>query len=243
MSAVLGRGDLFASLLYAFPLFVIYGVGVLFTPSMNGVDFVTRNLYAALGYSVRNYLLAYVGMAIAFGGVLWWLRREGALSRQPFVGVIVEAAIVALTLGSFIVFVMHHLLHLGAMVPGGGPLLAARGGGLKGAGPGTSVILSLGAGVHEELVFRLGLFAGGTAVARLAGLRHGTAAWIMAFLSSAIFSAVHHLGPMGDPWSMNVFVYRWMAGLAFTALFYWRSLAHAVYAHAFYDLYVSLILG
>jgi hypothetical protein len=248
--AVLGRGDLFGSLLYVFPLFVIYGVGVLFTPAMNGVDFVTRYLYAAVGYSTRNYLLVHAGMAVLFAGVLVWMRRQGVLRHQPFLAMLLESAVVALALGSLIVFVMRHVFQLDVTIAAAQPSLAplAAGGGEGGTGAGgpdgiaARVILSLGAGVHEELVFRLGLFAGSAAVLRVCGVRHAWAVWVAALASAALFSAAHHIGPMGDPWQLNTFVYRWLAGLVFTALFYWRSLAHAVYTHAFYDLYVFLIL-
>ncbi|MFV2034060.1 MAG: hypothetical protein ACC631_02910, partial [Halocynthiibacter sp.] len=67
---------------------------------------------------------------------------------------LLESAIYALTLGSFIVFVMQNLFGFGvglatsAQAPAGSvpPSYATR------------AILSLGAGVYEELVFRLALF-------------------------------------------------------------------------------------
>src|SRR6185295_12306254 len=103
------------------------------------------------------------------------------------------------------------------------------------------ILMSIGAGVHEELVFRLGLCAGGAALLRLAGVRHWLAMALAFLLSSAAFSAVHHLGALGDPWSFGVFTYRMLAGLIFCSLFYFRSLATAVYAHALYDIYVMVI--
>jgi membrane protease YdiL (CAAX protease family) len=117
------------------------------------------------------------------------------------------------------------------------PRLAVGGGGL------TNVLLSFGAGVHEELVFRLGACAGGAALLRLVGLGHRTAVAIAFVISSALFSAAHHVGALGDPWSFQVFVYRTLAGLLFAAIFYFRSLAHAAYAHALYDVYVMVIQG
>jgi hypothetical protein len=235
LAAVLGRGDLGGSLLWIFPLFVIYGVGVLFTPSMNGVDFVTRNLYAALGYSTGRYLALYAALSVVFAGLLIYMRRHGQLHRLPFLAMLLEAAIVALTLGSFIVFVMQHLLGIASIA---GPALQIGKG-----GPIDDVVLSIGAGVHEELVFRLGLFAGGAALLRLVvRMPHAGAMLVSALVSSLLFSAAHHVGALGEPWAVDVFVYRAIAGLAFAAIFYFRSLAHAVYAHALYDVYVGLIL-
>ena len=239
LSAVLGHGDLGTSLLYIFPLFLVYGVGVLSAPTMNGVDFVTRNLYAAVGFSVRNYLLVYAGLAVCFLIALLYMRKHGGLHRFSFIRLVLESAIVALCLGSFIVFVMQNILGISpvAAIAGPHPKLA-----LGDNGPVVDVVLSLGAGVFEELVFRLGLFAGGAALFRVVlGMPHALATLLAGILSSLLFSAAHHIGALGEPWAWNVFVYRSLAGAAFAAMFYYRSLAHAVYTHALYDVYVGLL--
>jgi hypothetical protein len=226
--SVLGRGDLGASLLAIFPLFLLYEIGVVFTPVMNGVDFVSRNLFALVGYNRSQYLLIHGALALAFLAVLWAVRRARTLPRGRFLPMLLESAIYALTIGSFIMFVMQRLL-------GFDPRLAM--------GPLESFVMSIGAGVHEELVFRLGVFAGGAALLRLLGMGQRSALVVAALVSSVAFSAVHHLGPHGDPFSLDVFVYRARAGLLFASIFYWRSLAHAVYTHALYDVYVLLIRG
>ncbi|HWN70687.1 MAG TPA: CPBP family glutamic-type intramembrane protease, partial [Haliangium sp.] len=107
---------------------------------------------------------------------------------------------------------------------------------------GEAVVISLGAGVHEELVFRLGLMAGGAALLAWSGMRHGVAMCLALLGSALVFSLAHHIGPHGDPFQAGVFVYRALAGVIFGLIFYFRSLAHAVYTHFLYDLYV-LALG
>lgn len=233
IAAVLGRGELGTSLLYVFPLFLVYDVGVLFTSSLNGVDFVSRHLYALVGRDRSSYLLLHLGLAVCFGGAVVWARRRPRGGRTRFVPMLLESAIYALTLGSLILFVMTRLLGID-------PALSV--------GPSLSIgslardtVLSLGAGVHEELVFRLGLLSGGAAVQRALGVRHGVAMATAFVVSSVLFSVAHHVGPAGDPWALGVFTYRLLAGLAFAAIYYWRSLAHAVYAHALYDVYVLVL--
>jgi membrane protease YdiL (CAAX protease family) len=244
LAAVLGHGDLGGSLLYIFPLFLVYGVGVLSAPAMNGVDFVTRNLYAAVGYDVRKYLCVYAGLALVFAGILLFMRKRGALHRFSFLRLVLESAVVALTLGSFIVFVMRNLLGIEGACIGGAPLVLARPLALGHHGAVIDVVLSLGAGVFEELVFRLGLFACGAALFRtVLRLPHPVAMLLSGIVSSLVFSAAHHVGALGEPFAWNVFIYRSIAGAAFATLFYFRSLAHAVYTHAFYDVYVGLFLG
>jgi hypothetical protein len=226
LSAVLGRGDIGLSLLAIFPLFLIYQVGVAFTPVMNGVDFVSRNLFALVDYSRNSYLLVHGGLAVVFVVIVLIMRRGKDHPLAGFLPMVLESAVYALTLGSLIVFVMRKLFGLD-------PHLAVGGLG--------NVLLSFGAGVHEELVFRLGLCAGGAALLRVLGVGHRTAVAFAFFASSLLFSAAHHIGALGDPWSLQVFVYRSLAGLLFAAIFYFRSLAHAAYTHALYDVYVLVL--
>jgi membrane protease YdiL (CAAX protease family) len=131
--------------------------------------------------------------------------------------VILEAAIYALTLGALITIVLDRLLGLGV--------------------DGSSVVAALGAGVHEELVFRLGLFAG--FVALLSGLERRFAVGLALVTSSLLFAAAHHLGVHGEPFTLHAFAFRTLAGAAFGAIFWFRSFAHAVYAHVLYDIVVA----
>lgn len=229
MSTVFGHGDLGTSLLFVFPLFIIYGVGVVFAPAMNGVDFVSRNVYAAVGYDRGNYLLVHGVLLVGFVGLLVYMRRRKVFDGRRFLPMLLESGIYALTLGSLILFVMRNILGFAPLASGGLPTGA------------TAFILSVGAGVHEELVFRLGMLSGGAAALRLLGMRHKLAVIIAFAVSSLLFSAAHHIGAAGDPWALDVFVYRSLAGVLFGVIYYWRSLAHAVYTHALYDVYVLLL--
>ena len=57
-----------------------------------------------------------------------------------------------------------------------------------------------------------------------------------AFVSSLIFSAVHYIGPLADDFAIGSFVFRFLAGCYFAAIFRLRGFAVAVYAHAIYDI-------
>lgn len=208
-----GRGDLEASFVLIFPLLFAYAVGVLFVGRVNGADVITRALYGTLGRA--PYLLVYACAAALY---LVWLRRgqrAHTLRLEVVAPVVLEAAIYAFTLGTVISLVLDRLLGLNLGV--------------------SSVIGALGAGVHEELVFRLGLFGGSVALLRGTG-RAGVAVALVA--SSLLFSAAHHVGPYGEPYTTHAFAFRAFAGAAFAGIFWFRSLAHAVYAHVLYDLVV-----
>jgi hypothetical protein len=215
-----GHGDLAASLVLIFPLVLAYEIGVLFAGRVNGADLVTRALYAATG-SRGAYLALH---AVLAAGFLLWIRhtRRWEALRLPLAGpVILEAALYALTLGALVSLIVDRVLAgwigLGLSAP--------------------SVISALGAGVHEELVFRLGGIAGILALTRRLDPRLGLVVAIAG--SSLAFAAAHHLGAHGEPWTAHAFAFRAVAGAVFGAIFWFRSLAHVVYAHVFYDLLVA----
>ena len=212
-----GHGDLAASLVLIFPLLLAYEIGVLFAGQVNGADVVTRALFAMLG-SRTLYLLVHAVIALGF---LVWIRRDdrwSALRIDIFAPMVLEAAIYALTLGAAITLLLQDVLGMSIT--------------------GNSVISACGAGVHEELVFRLGLLAG--VVALLQDHTHRTVAIVLAFaISAPLFALAHHVGTYGEPFTMHAFAFRTLAGLAFGAMFWFRSLAHAVYAHVLYDLVVA----
>lgn len=230
VSSPLGYGDLTTSLILIFPLFLAYQVGVVFATSMNGVDFVTRLAYAAVGRDRDHYLIAHVAVGVAFCGYLVYLMRQRSFSFGIVPPLLLESSIYALTLGSFIVFVMQQLLGF-SIQPGSAAL----------GKTGEAIVISLGAGVYEELVFRLGLMAGGTVLLKRTGMDHMWAVLFALLGSALLFSGAHHIGPMGDPFTWTVFTYRALAGAIFGLIFYYRSLAHAVYTHFLYDFYVLVV--
>ncbi len=119
-----------------------------------------------------------------------------------------------------------------------GVTLAADG---QGAVPGALRLVSyLGAGIYEEALFRLVLYSGLRTLLRLAGLPFVPAAVLAATASAGLFSAAHHLGPYGQPYSNYVFLFRLAAGLYFAALYQFRGFGVAVGAHACYNVMISV---
>lgn len=120
-----------------------------------------------------------------------------------------------------------------------------RGGaGVDGLGPGDHLALALGAGVYEELVFRV---AGFWVVLKLlelaargAGKPEPARAWrrrlLAVLITSFLFAAAHHIGP--EPITLSAMSFRFVAALLFTSLYAWRGLGIAACAHAAYDVFV-----
>lgn len=84
-------------------------------------------------------------------------------------------------------------------------------------------LLGLGAGVYEELLFRLILLGGG-ALALDKMFRWGKPAsyTVALVLSSLIFAAVHHLG--GEAFALDVFIFRSVCGGLLGLIFIARGL-------------------
>jgi Type II CAAX prenyl endopeptidase Rce1-like len=225
--------NLLTNLILIFPLLIVYQLGVLLTfPMLNGADFVSGILFGQLGFTQPQYLMFVLVVTVGFLGAVIALRRRQPFQTRIVVPIVLESTIYALTMGSLIVLIM-------TKVFGISPRLAA---GIEEQGVLARVVMSLGAGVYEELVFRLGLLGG---IAYLGERIFRWGRWpsvVIAFVISALaFSAAHHVPPYGDPLRLDVFTFRVLAGVFFGALFWLRGLAVAVYTHAFYDVYVLLI--
>ncbi len=228
------RANLLTSVILVFPLWLTYQVGVLGLPKAeNGADFISTHLFRLLGNSKTNYLLVHLALALAFVVTVLILRRKQGFDLRLFIPTVLESAIYALTMGSLILYVMS-LLHIN-------PSLAVGDDPLKGLGPLTLLLVSIGAGVNEELVFRLILLSGSVALFEKAfKLRRWIAVGISFLLTALLFSAAHHVIG-GEPWKVGVFVYRTLCGLFFASLFQWRGFAVAVYTHALYDVWVMVL--
>jgi len=229
------RVNLLTSMLLVFPLFLVYQVGVLALPEVhNGADLVTTQLLSLLRNQYNVYFLVNAALALVFVVTILVLRRRNEFELRQFVPVLVESGVYALFMGSLILFVMQNILH----VPPGLSTTNPPQVGIFG-----KIVLSFGAGVHEELVFRLILVSAFTAAGtRVLGLRRAAAVALSFCISSILFSAAHHVIG-GEPFHVGVFVYRFLCGMIFATLFEVRGFAVAVYTHALYDIFVLLLHG
>jgi len=105
-----------------------------------------------------------------------------------------------------------------------------------------NLLLSIGAGLYEELVFRLIVI---TLVCLLvidiARVNPATGTALAVIISSILFSA-HHYRPIGsDPWSLQEFAFRAAAGGYLAAVFVLRGFGLAVGCHVTYDVIAFLL--
>lgn len=224
--------ELTTSAILVFPLFVLYQIGLLATGGVrNGVDFMTDVLMMAAGGNFWTYFLINLGILLAFGGFVLYLKKTGEFHPKIWPWVIAESTLYAMVFGSTIVLMMQGM--------GLDVLLASGAGGDYGIID--SFVLSLGAGLYEELVFRLILMGGLFYV----GKEHlDWPTWVSALtaliVSSLLFSGVHYIGSLADPFELGSFTYRFIAGILLAAIYYFRGFAVAVYTHAIYDIIVMV---
>jgi membrane protease YdiL (CAAX protease family) len=107
----------------------------------------------------------------------------------------------------------------------------------------TRLSMALGAGVYEELVFRMAIMGGlHMLLADVAGWR-GPRAWVIAMLASALLFALYHPLRMSDgsvdAWK---FAFLMLGGCWFGTLFHWRGFGIAAGTHAAYDVAVLLLI-
>jgi hypothetical protein len=225
-------------LLLLLPLLLAYEGGVLWLggprPEMlrNGADAWLRMALQAFG--LHQVVVAPALIAVIFGA--WsWLRRfdrpNGLLGVCS--GMALECFIFALALWG--------LSH------GFNPFLNSLGIKLA-AGPTCDPILGrvvtfVGAGIYEEILFRLVLFAGLSWLLELALLPKYLSVTMAAAISAALFAAAHHVGPHGEPMDSYVFLFRFMAGVYFAFVFQLRGFGIAAGGHACYDVLVGLVPG
>lgn len=200
----------------------------------NGADVLLQQaVYAVAG----RYEPIVFGVALLGLGA-WLIVRDFRTHRGPlrgaiFAGMTAEAIVLAAVFGTVVGTITANLLHLAH------GYLHVPPGAIERSPLATRIMLSLGAGIYEELLFRV-IIAGALDVLgkRLLGWRPWVAGTFAVLVSAAIFSACHYIGPYGDPLRLDSFTYRLIGGIVFSALYLTRGFGITAWTHALYDLLV-----
>lgn len=215
------------------PIFVLYHLGVVFLPVRNAADPVTSELKALANQSLPLYASLTVAIGGAFVLVLAILGRGKAFSPSRFLWIGAEGVVYAILMRVFGGWVVENV----TLSAGDDAAMGLAN------GPFGSVVMSLGAGFYEELMFRVALFGVGAWIVKIMLGRGPTGVAVLAgwaIASSVAFSAWHHVGPLSDAFDTEVFVYRAACGLVLTAIYALRGFAPAVWTHTLYDLWAML---
>jgi membrane protease YdiL (CAAX protease family) len=226
------------SLLFALPLLLGYefaayllsdasGAGV-----RNGADVWLKSPFLAVGGAYG--LLAFTILLLAVGATFIWRDRHAGGAFQPRVLVLMlgESVVLALIFGLVAGILTNLLLHgsIGLMVGGQGEL-----------GLATRLMVSLGAGIYEEILFRVVLISGLLLLSERV-FRWGRvgSAIFSVLLAALIFSASHYIGSLGDTFTLGSFTFRFVAGLLLSGLFVLRGLGITAWTHALYDVFLTV---
>lgn len=217
--------DFATGFLFILPLLVGYEVGlaVLRSDVVNLAGGVIRLVFHLFGPAEPVVFAALTGCLVVVA-----LRRVERMrvDAELFGVMFLESLAYAFALGMVCVFVARRVV---AMAMPAGATVAEK------------VVLSVGAGVYEEVVFRVvvlgALYYGLKATGRV---KPAVAAFVAIALSSGAFALCHHLGPYGDPLGAGRVAYRFAMGVFFSAIYIYRGLGIVVYSHALYDVFVSL---
>jgi hypothetical protein len=215
------------------PIFLLYHAGVVFLPMRNAADLVTSRLVELAERSLFLYLTLTASVGACIIVLFLVLGQKRALRWQRFAMIAVEGIVYAVALRIIAGYVVGQL-----RLDAGAPVQLGLYAGL---------VMSLGAGFYEELIFRVALFALLGQLAQLA-LISSPAPWKKALfwlgwaaLTSMLFSGWHHLGELAEPFTLSAFVFRWVSGLVFTLIFAARGFATAVWTHTLYDVWVLVL--
>jgi hypothetical protein len=232
------------SLTFAFPLLLLYEVLAFslsrgeVTGVRNGADVLLKSLFVTLGGA--KGLTIFGALLVGGGAALVWrdYRRSGAIQARYFGWMILESIVYAMVFGMIVGTLT------GLLVPGmvlSGNISRPAVGSLTQFSLPTQLMISLGAGIYEELLFRV-LLVGGLAWIgnRVLGLSRSAAGLLAVAAGALIFAAFHYIGPYGEPLELGSFTFRTVAGLLFSGLYLLRGFGITAWTHALYDAFLAV---
>ena len=212
----------------ALPLLVIYEVLIVLSQSRywgirNAADVWIRTFLMAFDLQAQHITFVLIGISLALIPIAKSRARGIKLKANYFALMFAECLVLSLVLG----VVLQSILRLGGLSSGG-----------PGSGLVQNLALSVGAGLFEEIIFRVILL--NLLFLLLSPLlrKKVVAAAVSVLLASFLFSLSHYVGTMADTWQLYSFLFRWAAGLLFTVLYFVRGFAITAYTHALYDIWV-----
>jgi membrane protease YdiL (CAAX protease family) len=218
------------SLVFSLPLVLAYEGGVLLLghgSPRNGADVWLRQLLDLLGFGA--YFLLPILTVV---GLLAW--HHVAHDRWRFSAAVLAGMAAESLLWAFLLIgvarLQESLWPLAVDQSSHGPMLGLV----------ARFVGFCGAGLYEEVLFRLLLLPAVIWLLERWGQTRLSAALWGVVLTSVVFSGAHYVGPLGDVFSLYSFTFRTLAGLFFSLVFLARGFGIVAGAHAAYDLLVGL---
>ena len=216
------------SLLFLLPLIILYELGtryISYSTHQGEQRIIAFNLlqeFFSLFGATGRYLPA---LAVVMILVAWHIARQDAWEIRwgTIAGMFIESFLLA-----------GPLIMMGFVAARYWSLSASR------LAPSNLIVLSIGAGIYEELVFRLmALTLLHLLLIDLFAIKKPVAILLMVLISSVLFAGYHYLGNERFVW--QTFAFRTAAGLYFRAIFVFRGFGITAGSHAAYDILIVLL--
>ena len=220
-------------LLMLLPLLVIYEIAAVLinfdTPFQlrNGADILVKQALHKMG--IRS-VFGFVMVTLLFVSLLIvaaYKKYRGKLKAHYFPSMLLESAIYAFVIGIA-------SARLTGLVMGCNPFLAV-------GAPATlaqRLMIGVGAGVYEEIVFRALLITAMLLAMKFFGVAEKHRGLIAIVGSAVLFSAFHYVGEFGEAFILTTFVFRTVAGLLLSAIYVLRGIGVSAWSHALYDIFL-----
>ena len=220
------------SYLIALPLLIMYEVFILISqPEAGGfvrlsTDIWIKWIFAGLGFDTLKFTVA---LALILGLIVFFKERENPVKVRGrfFLYMILESTVYAIIIA---------LLISGFL----GLIFNADAEGITGLTKFQQLALSIGAGLYEELIFRVLLVNGLIIIFGWMSFSRGWKHAGAMILVALIFSAVHYFGSYGDQFTLSSFMFRFLFGLALNGLLIFRGFGIAAWTHSMYDVIVVI---
>jgi hypothetical protein len=221
-----------SSPLYSFiitlPIFLIYELGIFwmrnieFNYIQNGADVLIEQIILKLGFDVI-YVSSIIFLFILLIIIYYQKRHFNSLSiSRSYLGVMfLESMVYA----SILFFLMGNLYLMDVST---NDIYC-------------NIILSLGAGIYEELIFRvLSIYISYQSIKFLFRLGKFSANFYAVILSAILFSLFHFIG--AESFNQEAFAIRFIAGIFLASLYVQRGFGITAITHSFYDIFVIFLL-
>jgi membrane protease YdiL (CAAX protease family) len=193
------------------------------------VDAWFKAIFSVLGLNALSITLLIAALAGVF--ILWRERhRLRKIRKYYFFVMLGEALIYAFILAILISGIIQSLMLLSAQTT------------LEELPKLQLLALSLGAGLYEELFFRVILVSFLVWTFTIILAKKWMAYTSAVIVAALCFSYVHYIGEFGDPFTLGSFLFRFLFGLALNLIYVIRGFGMAAWTHAIYDILVILAI-
>ncbi|MCD4657730.1 MAG: CPBP family intramembrane metalloprotease [Planctomycetes bacterium] len=233
----------FVSMMFILPMLVLYEVGLflLNPPYQNGIGAIFKILIRTMGTRFDTTSIIVINSIVILILIIAYFRskKTGGIRALYFFTMLIESTAYAIVLAMFaflftnISKFAHEYLNLSVLIATDSAIYNKL----------THVVYAIGAGLYEEIFFRLGLLNLLLLIIshKISKTKVSSSALLSALLiSSILFAFAHGIGD-ASALSWKPMLFRTISGMFFGIVFILRGLSVAVYMHIIYDLIIFIM--